>query len=58
MIDGIINNGARESGPPSAEAKTENREPSKKESIRKQLAAKPPELEKPAPKPRHREAAL
>ena len=58
MIDGIINNGARESGPPSAESRQENREPSKKESIRKQLAAKPPEQEKPAPKPRRREAAL
>ena len=58
MIDGILNNGTRDAGPPKAESQREDKEPPKKESIRRQLAAKPPEQEKSAAKPRHKEASL
>ena len=62
MIDGIINNGAKDNRPPKAEPsgaeRQEDRKPQGKRSIRAQLAEKPQEPEKSAPKPRSREAAL
>ena len=62
MIDGIINNGAKDTGPPKAEQsgaeRQEDRKPQGKRSILAQLAEKPQEPEKAAPKPRSREAAL
>ena len=62
MIDGIINNGVKDTGPPKAEQsgaeRQEDRKPQGKRSIRAQLAEKPQEPEKAAPKPRSREAAL
>ena len=66
MIDGILNNGAKDNGPPKAEqskdggdkAAREEQPPEKKRSIRKRLTEKPPEQEKPAAPPRKREVSL
>ncbi|MBQ9347650.1 MAG: DUF3849 domain-containing protein [Oscillibacter sp.] len=60
MIDGIINNGPKETGPPAvAQRETaEPKKPPKRRSIREQLGEKPPEQEKPPVKPRNRETTL
>lgn len=60
MIDGIINNGRKETGPPAAsQSETAGpQESSKRRSVLAQLAEKPPEPEKPPVKPRNRETTL
>ena len=66
MIDGILNNGARDAGPPKTEQSRDGgdktardkQSPQRKKSIREQLTEKPPEQEKPAAPPRKREVSL
>ncbi|MBP5717958.1 MAG: DUF3849 domain-containing protein [Abditibacteriota bacterium] len=60
MLDGIINNGRKETGPPAASQPetAEPQEQQRRRSIREQLAEKPPEREKPTVKPRSRETTL
>ena len=69
MIDGILNNGAKDSGPPKTEqsrdggdkqdkAAREEQPSPRKRSIRERLAEKPPEQEKPAAPPHKREVSL
>ena len=66
MIDGILNNGAKDAGPPRAEqsrdggdkAAREEKPPEKKRSIRKRLMEKPLEQEKPTAPPRKKEVSL
>ena len=66
MIDGILNNGSKDNGPPKTEqsrdggdkAAREEQPPPRKKSIREQLTEKPPEQEKPAAPPHKREVSL